>query len=113
MICPYCRGGLDEGEAACVCRGCRTAVHPECAALNGRCTTFGCSGTAFDAAAAPPASARLARPQAPVAPRRRWRASSRRGSLARAAAHLLARDEGLLAALAGLGTIGLLSAALR
>jgi TM2 domain-containing membrane protein YozV len=42
MVCPYCRGTVDEGTGAKLCEGCNTPHHQECYDENGGCTLFGC-----------------------------------------------------------------------
>jgi TM2 domain-containing membrane protein YozV len=42
MVCPYCRGGVEDGAGGMVCQGCNTPHHQECFDENGGCTLFGC-----------------------------------------------------------------------
>src|SRR5947209_6226509 len=42
MVCPYCRGTVEEGEGSMVCQSCSTPHHQECYDENGGCTLFGC-----------------------------------------------------------------------
>ena len=72
MICPYCRADIASDDAL-ACRHCGTAVHGECAALHGRCVTFGCGGETFDTAVVPGDERRRLEPAMPASVAvRRW-----------------------------------------
>lgn len=43
--CPYCQTPLKPNSDVVVCNACGMPHHQECWMENGRCTTFGCSGT--------------------------------------------------------------------
>lgn len=45
-LCPYCRFPIQAGERVIVCPECKIPHHQGCWYDNGRCTTYGCSGTA-------------------------------------------------------------------
>jgi heme/copper-type cytochrome/quinol oxidase subunit 2 len=44
MICPYCRSALTRNVVTCGI--CRTAHHHSCWSRHGRCSVFGCEGSA-------------------------------------------------------------------
>jgi hypothetical protein len=44
MICPYCRSALTRNIVTC--KICRTAHHDSCWNRHGRCSVFGCEGSA-------------------------------------------------------------------
>lgn len=45
-LCPYCRFPIQAGERVVVCPECGMPHHQGCWYDNGRCTTYGCTGTA-------------------------------------------------------------------
>ena len=65
--CPYCQTPIKPSATAVVCNACGMPHHAECWRENGRCTTYGCSGSPLSVNGIPLPRPAGAMPHAPLA----------------------------------------------